>query len=402
MVLSTDQSKVIAKDGNKILVEKKSSTDPRDYKIKLLQENANFVIKFGKKQLCYITKTKRLVLCDKQKTKGTWELVKKDITYYLRQNGRCAALVNSLENPSDSSHLTLKPCTNEDVLQIYFMNSDEEILDLDTYSHAVEGGQHFESSEEDPIFEEVLGDSHPKKSVELEINRKENGKPIKRITRIEKDMSLPVTNKDIRQERKIEETNPKMAAQSMGPMENTSEILLTEKIVDAKPLQPENINENSYLRPNDATNGNMIIERVQKPVITNNRSSTGSETPVRNDSILLESKNALKHKQVQIPIDETHVLLKRTNPEKKVALIQKKAMKAENIQNTSEDEKHAGEDQNDYFSKKKNDFVESLDRDLANLSQETPSSNVKTPGQGTHVQNQNCFIDEKGSIHCHG
>lgn len=132
MALENDHQKVIGQTNDfKILVAEKPTFDRKNYKVRVLTENSNFVFKFGKRQLCY-SKKLNIHTCKKQKTKGTWQLVQEGVSYYLRQNEKCAALINPIKSDTDSSELRLMPCDSENVIKINFIDSNNQIVEIET------------------------------------------------------------------------------------------------------------------------------------------------------------------------------------------------------------------------------------------------------------------------------
>lgn len=408
MVLSTDQSRVIVRDGNKIIVKQKTEANPSSYKIKILQENANFVIKFGRKQLCYMKGSKKVRACDKQKIRGTWDVVKKDFTYFLRQNNKCVALITPLEKPKDSSELTLKPCTNDDVIQVSFLNSNGDILELDTMSYAVVEDTDSEYTIERPMVEQEIVDlATKKKTIQSEINGKdESGKNVKRTITTQQNVMAPSHNNNNEEGKTLPTISHKVETTQETPTEYGTGSVTTGKVIKAKTLQVQNMDDDMTVRPNDFENKNMIIGREKTPVLIGSKSSTGRESQLGDISLSVERKNKNGPSRVKrASTIESHNVIQPVNADKSVIITETRPFKTQNIESTSEYQQKLSGEQNDYFSKKKSDFAVSLDRDLEFLKQETPASDTKKEVEHKVVvnqaANQKCYIDEQGGVHCH-
>ncbi|KRH94200.1 hypothetical protein M153_3420004522 [Pseudoloma neurophilia] len=390
MVMNTDHSKVIGRKGDKVIVQDKSLFKPKDYKIKLLQENANFIIKFGKEQLCYNIKTRKLKICEKQKTKGTWELVKKDFTYFLRQNSKCAALTSPLEKFDDKSELTLKSCKNDDAIQITFMNSEGEILEIDTTSFAIEN--------DSPVESIITTDIVPNKTLtEIEVVPKvksqevivekniANIKPIQ-TDRVQKEVFLPVNS---------EEINPEVLTSS----------ITTEKIVRTKPFKPENVDEDKSIRANDLRNNNLEFVRSPQPIVTVSQKASNIELEQPVGAVLTSTASPVILEEKIVNRNLTPLSTKTVDlvpqKSKKVVVAETRPLKTEIIQSSDKDLSDIDRSENnDYFDDKKTAFVQSIDRDLNMITHDVPTG--ESLGTATVIKpGQRCYLDENKKIHCH-
>lgn len=397
MALADDPQRVIGTKRYSIEVKQKAGFDPSEYRMKILDENRNFVFKYKNGQLCYSRK-KKLKICKTQKLRGTWELVRDHLSYFLRQNGRCVALTTMLEDINDSSELTLKDCSDSGVIKIRFFNLLGEIIEVETDTVLEEGDyiglrnfgtiddthahthieEDFQSDSDALTGATVIHESGADGAATVKtIEMSSNSSPA-RVKIVKESPGLGTEQKRVRIKRAVSPNSYRMAHSSNKSMK----IVSGSNGVTTTHIEEHTPEKTIITRP--LTSG--ITTR--KKIITNRGDGT----------VKTEKVTGLSNNDKRIIITKDHDDIGRND-----YVIEKKSI-VDGIEPilTTEEADRAGssfERDDKIFMKDTLDFKKSMEQNLDFLVNDAPKTVVETTTR--RVESENCYTDTAGITHCH-